>query len=474
MEIEDIYPMSDIEKGLLFHSFLDTDVPAYYGQTIYQIKDKEFDPVFFKKTFALLAQKHPKLRTGFNLYDFEEPIQMVYKEFPMDIQHVDISGMEKSAQEEYLKIFMTRDRKKGFNLEISEPLWRVRSFDIGNDNICIIWICHHAILDGWSFASLMTEFNSIYMKLKQDPGFVPAKLKNSYKEFVIEQMVEKRKSRNIRYWKDQLKGFKKQDFSKLWGNGGESRGRKIFVFPLGTPLLSQLKKRARQFDSSVKNLCFAAYLFLLYRFSSDSDIVTGLASNNRPFCEDGEKIIGCFLNLVPVREKIPVHASWMDFIKQVDTKLLELKEYERISLFNILQIIGEKSQTGNPLFDTVFNFVDFHIQSESGWEGAGKQPRVSGDSLAVSGYGFSNIIFLFVVDTSFEEFVISVEYADSVFSPNIVNTMCRSFEHALNQLLHKPEALLEETQTELIAENQQGVTCLLEAKSKVGAIHFKL
>ncbi len=95
--IEDIYPMSDIEKGMVFHSLIDTRHIPYHNQFVYQVQDTQFQPPVFEKAFDLLVQTHHMLRTGFNMSDFSEPVQIVYKNVQTDIRHYDISHMSPPA-----------------------------------------------------------------------------------------------------------------------------------------------------------------------------------------------------------------------------------------------------------------------------------------------------------------------------------------------------------------------------------------
>src|ERR1051326_258108 len=108
--------------------------------------------------------------------------------------------------------------------------------------------------------------------------------------------------------------------------------------------------------SSPKSLFFAAYIYALHLLTKVDDIVVGLVSFNRPARVDGDKLLGCFLNTVPLRVKIPVNPTWREFIALIDQRILEIKRYEVLSLFEISRAIGGGTPGTNPLFDTLFNF----------------------------------------------------------------------------------------------------------------------
>ena len=158
---EDAYPMSEIEKGMIFHNFLNKDTGVYHDQFYYQFIDTSFDLNKFQKSFQLLTQKHEILRSSYNMLDFEEPVHLVhaYTDAIAKIDFIDIASIAETGQKEYLKTFMAKDRERGFSVE--EPgLWNVTVFKVHDKEYGILWSFHHAIIDGWSNASFITELSN--------------------------------------------------------------------------------------------------------------------------------------------------------------------------------------------------------------------------------------------------------------------------------------------------------------------------
>ncbi len=440
--IEDVYPMSDIEKGMVYYSLKYPDNAVYHNQTVFQQKDKEFDPVILKKAVALLGKKHPILRTGFNMFGFKEPVQVVFKEITLDIEHYDISGMARQEMEEHVKAFLVKDRKQPFKFTEPEPLWRLRTFALGNGNICFVWICHHAMTDGWSTASLMTELKNTYSKLKMNPEYVPEKLKISYKEFVMEQILEKRKKENIEFWIKELDGYKKLNFPVILDNSKRSKEVKKYERVLDSTFLENLENAARKHNINLKHLCFAAYVYMLSMLSYDNDIVVGIVNTNRPNFEDGDKVLGCFLNTVPVRVRIPANIKWSDYIRMIDKKLVELTKYERLSLYEIVRIIGEDPREENPIFDTLFNFTHFHVYDQI--------VRDDVDEEGVEGFYFdnyenTNTLLDFTVSTM-GGFGVFLSYTAYAISDEDIEKLYIYFEEILNKFFHEPERLAQKTE----------------------------
>ena len=260
--IEDIYPMSDIEKGLVFYYLKSTGVVVYHDQFIYPLKYREFDVNLFKKAMGLLVAKHQILRTSFNVEDFEESVQIVHKEVSFEIPHYDIAYMKKSEQEEYLKRYLAEDKQRPFNAAIP-PLFRMAVFIPDDENIWVVLVFHHAVLDGWSAASLMTELHNTYLRLGSNTYIELKQLRSSYRDVITEEIIEKRKSQNCEFWLNELAGYKRLEFPRLLKTDESFTGMKTYDYNLGRELLTGLKKTSANFNTSIRDLCFGAYVCCL-------------------------------------------------------------------------------------------------------------------------------------------------------------------------------------------------------------------
>ncbi|MFC2145875.1 amino acid adenylation domain-containing protein [Acidobacteriota bacterium] len=438
-DIEDIYPMSDIEKGMVFYSLKNPGEAVYHDQFPYILSFHTFEPDVFREAMNLMVEKHHILRTGFDMDSFEEPVQIVYKSVEPDIRHEDISDIPPHRQREYLTGYMVKDRENLFNV-YSPPLWRMRTFWLGNKKICALWIFHHAIMDGWSVASLMTELNNTYLALKENPQYQVEKLKTDYKEFIGEQLIEKRKVENYTFWRNELENYKRLSFPILLENEKGAKVIKKYANEIGLTVLEALKQVAKKNDTSIKHLCFAAYIYMLSMFSLHNDIAAGMVTDNRPIAEDGEKVVGCFLNTIPVRVVIPALITWADYIRLVDKKMTEIARYNRLSLYEIVRIIGEKTRQDNPIFDTLLNYTDFHVYGLAAREKITDEEAAQG-GFAVEVYENTNTLLDFTVNTLYPDFSVYISYTDSLIRENGVEKLCIYFKRVLDKFINEPHGL---------------------------------
>lgn len=391
--ISDIYPMSDIEKGMVFAAILGSEQGVYHDLFVKQRVFPGFDISRFRKAMELLVDRHPILRTGFNLSDYETEVQIVYKNIPVVIPYEDLSGSSPAEQEIMIRAYVEGELRKSFDPAVA-PLWKMQVFNAGGNHVFFVIQFHHAILDGWSDALLMTELNNLYLKLETASSYIPEPLKSSYKDFIIQHEIDRNDVAVKDFWLQELSGYERMDLFTQ----EEIVEEHTAVFD--NDFLKQLEQVAGSLNTTVKVVSLSAYFFLLKILSNNSDIVTGLVTNTRPSSEDSDRVLGCFLNTIPLRVLIDEQDTWAALITRVHTQLIELKDKERLSLLEISRIHGEHLDSGNPFFDTLFNYIDYHvyegIEQETAPEDRDKTAqRPSGQ---VSGSALTNTYFDFTIE----------------------------------------------------------------------------
>lgn len=430
LDAEDLYPMSDIQKGMIYHSVLEQDGAVYHDQFVYQVQDV-FDEDCFNKAMDLLIVKHPILRTSFNIQDVDEAIQIVHKKIKRDIKIYDISDKNKLQQQTYMQNYLKQDRGNAFDPS-DYPLWRMRIFKLDDKRYCLCWIFHHAILDGWSNASFINELVATYQMLKENKDYVPSPLSCTYKDYIIEQLSIKEDQKTKDYWKKELDGYKKLAFYKKHKETGEElKSIEYENRNADQLLLKDIKACAKKYGTDVRTIMFSAYLYMLQMISYENDIVVGLVENNRPNCEDSDKILGCFLNTIPVRMKFEEAMTWENFVLKVKEKLLELKSYGRISLLEIANICNEKFSSDSPLFNTMFYYTDFHIL-----EGINIGELKEDQVLEVDNYERTNTSLDIAISTTFNELNIRATYQLDVFDKQDIDKLLDYYMNILDKIIH--------------------------------------
>jgi amino acid adenylation domain-containing protein len=435
--IEDVYPVADIQLGMLYHGLYGEKGSAvYHDQILHQVKYPNFDAARFDKAVSLMTQQHEILRTAFDLSDMEAPVQMVYKSIEPDYVHEDLSAKTKDEQQAYIKQKLADDRAQPF--EIQKPgLWRVRTYSLGNDVVVVLLVCHHAIIDGWSDATFSTELNNIYVKLKENPLFVPAKLTCNYKDYVRDEIFAKRNPATKKFWKDEFTGYRKTKF--IFELDDANSKNKVYNKELGNELKEKLNKFSVEHNISPRTVCFSVFLQMIRSLALGEELIVGLHSHNRPVHKDSEKMLGCFLNSIPVKYRFNENMTWMEHLAAVNNKVLEVSENGNLSLFEIAKLNPtQEKNTANPFFDTLFAYLDFHVYQELDADNNEFNSTFGRNELDVHGQGINNTHFNVLVNATLDEFNLLIFYKSTQIDADLVAYIAESFREGLLNLIERP------------------------------------
>jgi amino acid adenylation domain-containing protein len=442
--IEDVYPMSDIEKGIIYESMLREGSGIYHDLAVHERIFPDFDNDRFTRTLELLMEKHSILRTSFNLSDYETEIQLVHKKLPVPARYKDLAGLQRQEQEDHIRAFIADELRDPFKFTVA-PLWRICVFNCGNGQVVFVTQSHHSIMDGWSDASFMTELNNVYLKLGQDALYQPEPLKSSYKDFIVQHEIDKTDDAIRQFWQQELTGYARPD---LFSEDDITK----FACSLDAGFIQKLEKAALDAGASVKIISLSAYLLLLKVLNYGNDVVTGLVTNTRPDCEDSDKLIGCFLNTIPLRISMPANATGSELTSQVNNKLIELKNNERLSMLEISLLHNKQLQHGNPFFDVIFNYVDFHAYNAMQDAGA---TQVSTNS-NLGGNGVTNTYLDLDVNRTGGECTICFRFTKKLRAGISPEKLADLYTNILSAFIHSP------------ATNVAEWPCISEAVELVG------
>ncbi|SHJ86608.1 surfactin family lipopeptide synthetase A [Clostridium cavendishii DSM 21758] len=445
--IEDFYPMSDIQLGMVLQSLKSSEGSVYHDQHIVTFFDEDFQMDIFKKSVDILCKKHPILRTKYYLTNFITHVQVVYKAVTNKVQFFCLQNISKADQMLAISEHMIKDRQNPFislESESKNQLWRIAIFQLSyQGDYALLLSVHHSILDGWSVASFMTELTNTYVSIKEGKLLSDVGLKHSYKDYIIQQ-IRFDKDRSVEeFWKKELKGCKFLEFPQLQKNTrSELKEQQFMVYNLGMDKNKLIRELSIKEGVQIRSICFAAYVFMLYMTSYNTDFLVGLVENNRPLCEDGDKMLGCFLNTVPFRCVIEKEMTWRDFLKDINEKMIQLKHYGRLPTSKIIQYADNDSS--NIYINNFFNYVDFHIYDQM------DQKVKSVESFDVDEYYKTEIPLDFICMHTHNEFFLKVSYDLDHFTKEQINTYFDYFEKILCNMIEKTS--LPASKTELLLQ----------------------
>ncbi|HHT0592093.1 TPA: condensation domain-containing protein [Legionella anisa] len=278
--LEDMYPVCYLQAGMLLEGEL-TDDGSYHDVFCYTIQ-KPFNKKLFLSVWDQLITKHAMLRTSFAVDSDNGYIALQYKNGSSDKCFVleDTRSIEAILSDEKLEKF-----------NYSEPgLFRFLIAHQESTQFNLIFSFHHVIGDGWSIASLISEFVDLYV---HDDSIKVESILPFYGEFVAQEKAGIKNQEIQQFWYNYLNDYQYVKRDLRLNKEAES----LHDVHTTTDILSkersaQLIALAHELSISVDILLLSAYQFLLSTFFNNDDLIIGLVVNNRLEKTSGDQLFG--------------------------------------------------------------------------------------------------------------------------------------------------------------------------------------
>jgi amino acid adenylation domain-containing protein len=353
--LEDAYPLSRMQLGMLYHMELQPESPSYHNVASYQVRGK-LDPKLLQEAVQRVVARHPILRTSFDLMNFSEPLQLVHSTAETSIPIFDLRELSVAEQEREILEFVEGQWQQLFDLA-QPPLLRFYIHRRTDDTFQITATECHAIFDGWSLTSTFAELFSTHFELIENREAIhrppPAVL---FRDYIFNERRALESEECREYWTEKLQDVTPLQLSRWKAHGPREQGMRVRKIPVPiTPEMSDaLRQLANHLAMPVKSVMLAAHVKVLSVITGESDILTGLAGNGRPEEIDAEDVRGLYVLTSPLRLKLN-SGTWADLIRECFQAELELLPYR---LFPISEV--QKIAALQPLLETEFHYLHFH------------------------------------------------------------------------------------------------------------------
>jgi amino acid adenylation domain-containing protein len=348
--LEDAYPMTRLQLGMIFHTEQHPDRAVYQNVNTFHIR-AAFDGARLRSVLDVLARRHGILRTSFDLAGFSEPVQRVHREVEIPLEVADLSGRSAEAQDAEIDGWMEAERLRPFDWR-EAPLIRFHAHVRGPDAFQLGFAEHHSILDGWSVAALLAELFGLYFAAGDADGETAAPA-STFRDFVALERETLDSPEARRFWAEVLEDAESTVPPSL-APAGESGARGEGA-ELPAELVDGLTRVARRAGATLKSVLLAAHLRVIGAAAGADDVTVGIVANGRPEGGDGERVLGLFLNTLPLRVR-PGRGSWLDLVRAAFDAERRMLPFRRFPVAELQRMNG-----GAPPFEVLFNFVHFHV-----------------------------------------------------------------------------------------------------------------
>jgi len=420
VEKRDFYKLSAAQERLFFLYQLDKISLVYNMPMVYKLTNKVSKDKL-TQIITTLVQRHESLRTGFVMVN-EYPFQKVYENVKIEIEEIHIDNFPENKSSVL----------KPFDLS-NPPLIRIAIINNKINEKYLLIDVHHILIDGYSQYILLNEFDNL---LKGNS--LNSRLKFQYKDFSLWSKINegsdlflKQKEFWIKQYKDEIPiinlpyDFKRNSFKDFKGANVN--------FIVSTKVTLQLQRICKENEITLYMLIYGCFILFLSKICRQKDIVIGtpVAMRNH---SDYEKIVGLFVNTLPIRTIIKKNQSLKEFFKEIRSNVLLAFENQNFQFESLVEeVTKERDPSRNPIFDVMFNLLN---QNKYGDDFTG---NLNKHIESTSKFDL-NLLCIELKD----QLLFNLEYSTSLFYPSTINVLIKGFCNVVNEVCNNFSVTIDE------------------------------
>ncbi|WP_044043683.1 non-ribosomal peptide synthetase [Caballeronia insecticola] len=356
--IVDIYPLSPMQQGILFHSLFAPEQSTYVNQLAATLIAPDVDRL--RAGFEAAVPRHDILRTGFTP-DEAAPMQIVHRQARMPFEVFDWRGREDALAE--FDTWLADDRARGFDLA-TPPLMRVMLIRMTDDEWRLVWTRHHLLLDGWSTARMFADVLRDYIEPPRAQPFA-ASAKTRYRDFIA-WLASRDAGADRTFWLERLARLDEPTrIAQREASGTPSLDdHRTWRATLDAATTTRLTDTARRLRITLNTLVQGAWALALQRMTHQSSVAFGATVAGRPdTLSDIDGVLGLFINTLPVITAPLPQRTASSWLRDLQADSAACAEHAHTSLADIQRWAGQ----GGALFDTLVVFENYPV--DEAWTG---------------------------------------------------------------------------------------------------------
>ncbi|WP_241566832.1 non-ribosomal peptide synthetase [Hahella sp. KA22] len=356
--LEDLYPSTPMQQGMLFHTELSGDTGVY--MTRLGIMLRQLDPLLFQQCWRSLIARHAILRTAFASVEGQEPLQLVQSQAEAPWRRLDWRPLSETEQQATLQALL--EETPHYDLRRA-PLMDFTLAQTGDSDYWFVWRHHHALLDGWCLPILFKELLTLYQHGANQQS-LPLPAVAPFREYIA-WLQQQSSTQAEDYWRAYLAGFNAP--TALPGARpsiatADAQPQQEAGLTLSATLTTQLQQLAQSQQVTLNSVVQAAWGLLLSRYSGEQDVVFGGTRSGRPEALPGaEFMVGLFINSVPMRLQLTGNLSIADCLQQLHKAQASHDHYSYAPLVDIQH--WSEIGGGRHLFESLLVFENYPLDA---------------------------------------------------------------------------------------------------------------
>ncbi len=352
LELADVWPLTPLQEGLLFHARYDRQGPDVYAVQFVWRLDGDLDGDLLAASAEALLARHSNLRAGFLQLKSGDSVQGIPVHVDTPWRTVDLSGQGEDEATAAAELVATEERERRFDLAVP-PLLRFALVRLAPERHHLVLTHHHILLDGWSRPVLAQELLTIYAAGGDTSGLPPV---TPYREYLAWLSRQDRRAAEDA-WTESLAGLGEPVLVAPGGAGRAALMPEEAVAGVGETVTATLREAARRRDLTLNTIVQGAWALLVGQLTGREDVVFGVTAAGRPPELPGaETMLGLFINTVPARARLDPRAPVADLLTGLQERQSALIEHRHLSLAAIQRLAGL-----GELFDTLLVYENYPL-----------------------------------------------------------------------------------------------------------------
>jgi non-ribosomal peptide synthetase component F len=341
--IQDIYPLTPLQTGFLFHHLLSPKGDPYVLSAQVSFKDRGALNQYIQ-ALRWQIDRHDILRTAVQWESLEEPVQVVLREASIQVEEVDLNSCLEDVREEMHRTFSPLSFKMNLN---EAPLLRMYvTYDAKRDEWLGQFLFHHLIGDHVTLDTMNEEIDRL-LSGRADTLQPSSPFRN------LVHLIRSGKTREDHesFFRSMLGDIYEPTLPfglfDIYGTNETITEARIEV---DEGFMGQLRSHAKGLSVSVASICHVAWARVIAQLAGQEDVVFGTVLLGRAQIAQG---LGPFINTLPIRIKtgsVALEAS----IRHTHALVAGLMLHEHASLSDAQKCSQVAAPT--PLFSSVLNY----------------------------------------------------------------------------------------------------------------------
>ncbi|WP_240507295.1 non-ribosomal peptide synthetase, partial [Streptomyces kanamyceticus] len=348
--LTEVWPLSPLQEGLLFHSDFDDRGPDVYAVQFMLAVEGPLDAPRLRTSWERLLDRHAALRASFHRRKTGEAVQLITRNVTLPWREVDLSELAEPDVWDQAEKLAAQERAERLDLAVP-PLLRLLLIRLGEHRHRLVVTSHHLLMDGWSMPVLLDELAAVY-----EAGGDASVLRRaaSYGEYLA-WLDRQDKEAARAAWRAELAGTDESTLVAPADRGTTPVLPDESIVRLPEESTRALVELGRAHGLTVNTLVQGAWALVLARLAGRTDVVFGATVAGRPTDLPGaESMVGLLINTLPVRVPLDGAQPVTHMLARLQERQSALFAHQHTGLAEIQRLAGPGA-----VFDTLMVFENY-------------------------------------------------------------------------------------------------------------------